>query len=74
MRCFALLALGLGLLPANVCAEEPGNGNLDNWHQWRGPLTTGFAPHGDPPLRWDATTNIKWKAALPGRGSATSAG
>jgi outer membrane protein assembly factor BamB len=45
--------------------------SLDNWHQWRGPLANGTAPHGDPPITWDATTNVKWKAELPGRGSAT---
>src|SRR5262249_6253607 len=44
---------------------------LDNWHQWRGPLANGTAPKGDPPVSWDASTNIKWKAELPGRGSAT---
>src|SRR4051794_18450896 len=44
---------------------------LDNWHQWRGPLATGEAPHADPPLHWDAMKNIQWKAPLPGRGSAT---
>jgi outer membrane protein assembly factor BamB len=44
---------------------------FDNWHQWRGPLATGEAPKGNPPTNWDATTNIKWKAKLDGRGSAT---
>jgi outer membrane protein assembly factor BamB len=45
--------------------------DLDNWPQWRGPLANGTAPKGDPPITWDASTNIKWKAELPGRGSAT---
>ena len=31
----------------------------------------GVAPHADPPLRWDDSTNIRWKTELPGRGSAT---
>jgi outer membrane protein assembly factor BamB len=44
---------------------------LDQWPNWRGPLVTGASPHGDPPTRWDEKTNIKWKVALPGRGSAT---
>src|SRR5437588_1485526 len=44
---------------------------LDNWPQWRGPLANGTAPTGDPPITWDERTNIKWKASLPGRGSAT---
>ncbi len=42
-----------------------------NWHQWRGPSANGVAPHGDPPVRWSETTNIKWKAAIPGAGSST---
>jgi outer membrane protein assembly factor BamB len=41
------------------------------WPYWRGPLTTGAAPHGDPPVTWDEKTNIRWKAEIPGRGSST---
>ena len=40
-----------------------------NWHQWRGPEANGVAPHGDPPVQWSEDTNIKWKTAIPGRGS-----
>lgn len=46
-------------------------GHLDNWHHWRGPNANGTAPKADPPTTWDETTNIKWKAPLPGKGSAT---
>jgi outer membrane protein assembly factor BamB len=42
-----------------------------NWHRWRGPDATGVAPHGNPPLKWDAQTNIKWKVPIEGRGSAS---
>src|SRR5262249_8190987 len=31
----------------------------------------GTAPRANPPLTWSETKNIKWKALLPGRGSAT---
>jgi outer membrane protein assembly factor BamB len=55
------------VLPSLVWADDP----LDNWHHWRGPKATGVAPKADPPIKWDADTNIKWKAELPGRGSAT---
>ena len=41
------------------------------WHQWRGPLANGTAPHGDPPVQWSETTHVKWKVPLPGEGSAT---
>ena len=42
----------------------------ENWPQWRGPLATGAAPHGDPPLDWDEDEgeNIRWKREIPGRG------
>ena len=42
-----------------------------NWHQWRGPYANGIAPTADPPVTWDAETNIRWKAHVPGAGSAT---
>ena len=62
LTCF----LSLSTVRADEVQER-----LDNWPQWRGPLATGMAPHADPPLKWDARTNIKWKVALPGRGSST---
>jgi len=43
----------------------------DNWPHWRGPDATGASSTANPPIKWDADTNIKWKVALPGRGSAT---
>lgn len=42
-----------------------------NWPAWRGPLATGVAPHADPPVRWSESENVKWKVAIPGRGSST---
>jgi outer membrane protein assembly factor BamB len=44
---------------------------LNNWHQWRGPQANGVAPKGNPPTEWSTTKNIKWKIAVPGRGSAS---
>lgn len=43
----------------------------NNWHQWRGPLASGVAPTGSPPIQFDAETNVKWKVAIPGKGSAS---
>jgi outer membrane protein assembly factor BamB len=40
------------------------------WPQWRGPFNTGMA-RGTAPLKWDDTTNIRWKIAIPGRGHST---
>jgi outer membrane protein assembly factor BamB len=43
------------------------------WGQWRGPLGTGVAPHGDPPLEWSETKNVRWRVSLPGEGHSTPA-
>jgi outer membrane protein assembly factor BamB len=44
-----------------------------NWPAWRGPLGTGVAPLARPPLEWgeDSGKNIRWRAAIPGRGHST---
>ena len=61
----------LFLVCSTVAADDFASDKLDNWHHWRGPIADGSAPKADPPIRWDAKTNIKWKVELPGRGSAT---
>jgi outer membrane protein assembly factor BamB len=43
----------------------------NNWPAWRGPLANGVAPEADPPTEWSETKNVKWKVAIPGRGTAT---
>jgi len=65
-----LLVLPLAFA-ANASAADFPPGAENNWHQWRGPKADGSAPKADPPTKWDAKTNIAWKAELPGRGSAT---
>jgi outer membrane protein assembly factor BamB len=62
-----LLVVPMGWLTAADFETE----KLVNWHHWRGPHATGTSPTADPPLKWDAHTNIKWKVELPGKGSAT---
>src|SRR4051794_29028108 len=74
--CMVRLALILTavLLPTmNASAQEASfdKARLENWHHWRGPEANGTAPKADPPITWDAKTNIQWKVAVPGRGSAT---
>jgi outer membrane protein assembly factor BamB len=66
-----ILALLSPFFIASVEADEFAKQRLDNWHQWRGPSANGTAPHGKPPLKWDAKTNIKWKTELPGLGTST---
>ena len=42
-----------------------------NWGHWRGPSGNGAAPDSAPPTEWSSTKNVKWKVALPGRGSSS---
>ncbi len=58
-------------LPSTAAADDFNLERMNNWHQWRGPLATGVAPHGEPPIKWDEKTNIKWKSEIPGLGSST---
>jgi outer membrane protein assembly factor BamB len=48
-----------------------GSAAADQWPQWRGPLANGVASAGDPPIEWSETKNLRWKSAIPGRGTST---
>ncbi|MCH8292002.1 PQQ-binding-like beta-propeller repeat protein [Candidatus Poribacteria bacterium] len=41
------------------------------WPTWRGPVTTGVAPLGNPPINWSEDQNIRWKIEIPGKGLAS---
>ncbi len=56
-----LLVLGAPQTRAETAASE-------SWAQWRGPLGTGAAVTGDPPVHWSEKENIAWKVKLPGKG------
>lgn len=47
------------------------NRSQQNWPQWRGPLGTGVAPGGDPPIEFGEDKNIRWKIDPPGEGHST---
>jgi outer membrane protein assembly factor BamB len=66
-----LTAILLPTMRAEAQGESFANARFENWHHWRGPNANGSAPKADPPITWDAKSNIQWKAAIPGRGSAT---
>ncbi|MEK6280744.1 MAG: PQQ-binding-like beta-propeller repeat protein [Acidobacteriota bacterium] len=62
--CLGLLIAGAGAFaPAQVPDQA-------HWPQWRGPFFNGMA-RGDAPTVWSDTSNIKWKADIPGRGYST---
>lgn len=52
-------------------AEVATSGANRYWPQWRGPLSTGVAPHAKPPVEWSETKNVRWKIELPGEGHST---
>ena len=45
--------------------------SAQNWPQWRGPMGTGVAEKGNPPVEWSEEKNIRWKTRLPGIGAST---
>ena len=64
------MALGLGMTWVIPAAAQPTDA-AHFWGQWRGPDATGVAQHGNPPLEWSETQNVRWKVEIPGRGSAS---
>lgn len=64
-------AVNLGQISSPALAEDRNLDALDQWGQWRGPLGTGVAPRGYPPLTWGENKNIRWKTAIPGKGHST---
>lgn len=61
---FSALLLGLAATAAADTADR-------HWPQWRGPGGDGVAPHGDPPVTWSETANLRYKVEIPGEGHAS---
>jgi outer membrane protein assembly factor BamB len=70
-RFLIALLLGFALRASLAAGESAKPAALANWPQWRGPLANGVAPEADPPLSWSETNHVKWKVAVPGRGTST---
>ena len=58
-------------LTTGPVAAQDQKQSLQNWPRWRGPLATGVAAKGNPPVEWSETKNIRWKVSIPGKGSAS---
>jgi len=59
----------LGLCAAALVAATGSTAEYDRqWPTWRGPRSTGAAPHATPPTTWSETDNVRWKVELPGKG------
>jgi outer membrane protein assembly factor BamB len=65
MKKIILLVVAVGFLSSGKPQAA------DNWPHWRGPLANGFVPGGDPPVKWDEKTNVRWRTPIPGKGSST---
>jgi len=59
-RKFVAVILGLLCFCGAAIAE--------NWPQFRGPQSQGVSTETGLPVKWSATSNVKWKTALPGPG------
>ena len=57
------MTLLIACLVASAAAIAAAQTATPEWPQWRGPFNTGMA-RGEAPLRWDDTTNIRWKTAI----------
>ncbi len=44
------------------------NLQAQNWPGWRGPSGDGTSAEINLPVKWDASTNVKWKSEVPGVG------
>ena len=54
----------LTLISALILAQA-----APEWPTFRGPTGDGVAPAtAQPPVEWSETSNVAWKAAIPGRG------
>jgi len=71
MTRFLIAMLSITTAAGLVAAADFETAKLENWHHWRGPNADGSAPKADPPTKWDEKTNVRWKVAVPGKGSST---
>lgn len=64
-------ALAAAILFSLVSQPTFSQDGMNNWPSWRGPNLNGVSENATPPLKWSESENLKWKVAVPGKGSAT---
>lgn len=65
LRAVAAIVASIAFLHPTFAAVNLGT----DWPAWRGPTRDGVAAAGQtPPLFWGESSNIVWRAAIPGRG------
>ncbi len=60
-----------GLLIAGMTGSFAHGASAGNWPAWRGPMASGVAPQGNPPVTWGESKHIKWKVDVPSSGDST---
>ena len=71
-RLFRVVLIVCACIVSNPArGAEPPSEQARYWPQWRGPQATGVAPHGDPPVEWSESKNVRWKIEIPGKGRAS---
>jgi outer membrane protein assembly factor BamB len=71
LKVLIFLLFGTLIAPVAGQGDDFESQRAGNWHQWRGPYADGVAALGDPPVEWGEQRNVRWKTAIPGRGSAS---
>jgi outer membrane protein assembly factor BamB len=71
MLRYTLFATALCLIFRFSQAQDLPERYSENWPGWRGPGNAGVSPHGNPPIEWSETKNVKWKIEIPGQGHAS---
>ena len=64
-RCAMIALAAIGVLLASDQADA------ENWPRWRGPAGVGISSETQVALRWSKSTNVAWKAPIPGEGSSS---
>lgn len=63
-------ALCVGII--SVAAWASSALGAEPWNRFRGPNGSAVSDAGQLPEKWDDTTNLRWKTALPGPGSSSA--
>lgn len=71
IRSLVLWAMFAGVCFPVVTSAQSGSGERVGWTRFRGPDGLGISDATDLPLKWDQTTNLAWKTALPGAGASS---
>jgi outer membrane protein assembly factor BamB len=67
-HCARIIIMRTYKLTIMLAVALCGSLSAADWPQWRGPHGTGATDEKDLPVKWSATENVAWKAAIGGLG------